>query len=70
MDNKLLGLSADGKRVLRRCPKATASYDTLASICGRAPAVSAKRRAELMADDNAKKRKLTSLANRRGDFES
>ena len=66
LDNRFLGLSADGTRVIKRCPKACDPYDTLASICGRAPAISAKRRAEIMADDNAKKRKLTPLANRRG----
>uniref|UniRef100_A0A803MQB9 Uncharacterized protein n=1 Tax=Chenopodium quinoa TaxID=63459 RepID=A0A803MQB9_CHEQI len=58
-----------GKRVIRRCPKATKPlYDTLATHCSRAPTVGAKRKAENMADENAKKRKLTSLANRRGSF--
>uniref|UniRef100_A0A803M9Z7 Uncharacterized protein n=1 Tax=Chenopodium quinoa TaxID=63459 RepID=A0A803M9Z7_CHEQI len=69
LDNKLLGLSSDGKRVIRRCPKATKPlYDTLATHCSRTPSVSAKRKAESMADENAKKRKITSLANRRGTF--
>uniref|UniRef100_A0A803M771 Uncharacterized protein n=1 Tax=Chenopodium quinoa TaxID=63459 RepID=A0A803M771_CHEQI len=69
LDNKLLGLSVDGKRVIKRCPKATKPlYDTLATHCSRAPIVSAKRKAENMADENAKKRKLTSFANRRGGF--
>uniref|UniRef100_A0A803MY36 Uncharacterized protein n=1 Tax=Chenopodium quinoa TaxID=63459 RepID=A0A803MY36_CHEQI len=66
LDNKLLGLSADGKRVIRRCPKATKPlYDTLTTHCSRTPTVSAKRKAESMVDENAKKRKTTSLANRR-----
>uniref|UniRef100_A0A803LA17 Transposase (putative) gypsy type domain-containing protein n=1 Tax=Chenopodium quinoa TaxID=63459 RepID=A0A803LA17_CHEQI len=58
----------DGKvRIVpKTLPKASIPYDTLATVCGRAPAISAKRRAEIMADDNAKKRKTTSLANRRG----
>uniref|UniRef100_A0A803MGV9 Transposase (putative) gypsy type domain-containing protein n=1 Tax=Chenopodium quinoa TaxID=63459 RepID=A0A803MGV9_CHEQI len=67
LDNKQLGLSADGNRVIRRCPKASKpSYDTLATYCSRASTVSAKRKAEEMADDSAKRRKLSSLANRRG----
>uniref|UniRef100_A0A803KUR9 Uncharacterized protein n=1 Tax=Chenopodium quinoa TaxID=63459 RepID=A0A803KUR9_CHEQI len=69
LDNKLLGLSADGKRVIRRCPKATKPlYDTLATHCSRTPTISAKRKVENMADENSKKRKLTSLANRQGSF--
>uniref|UniRef100_A0A803MP80 Uncharacterized protein n=1 Tax=Chenopodium quinoa TaxID=63459 RepID=A0A803MP80_CHEQI len=66
LDNRQLGLSSDGKRVLRRFPKASSPFDTLATVCGCAPAISSKRRAEIMADDNAKKRKTTFLANRRG----
>uniref|UniRef100_A0A803M7B3 Transposase (putative) gypsy type domain-containing protein n=1 Tax=Chenopodium quinoa TaxID=63459 RepID=A0A803M7B3_CHEQI len=69
LDNKLLGLSADSKRVIRRCPKATKPlYDTLTTHYSRTPTVSAKRKAESMADENAKKRKTTSLANRWGTF--
>uniref|UniRef100_A0A803KVE1 Uncharacterized protein n=1 Tax=Chenopodium quinoa TaxID=63459 RepID=A0A803KVE1_CHEQI len=67
LDNKLLGLSAEGKKVIKHCPKATKPlYDTLVTHCSRAPTVTAKRRAENMADDNAKKRKMASIANRRG----
>uniref|UniRef100_A0A803MZ03 Transposase (putative) gypsy type domain-containing protein n=1 Tax=Chenopodium quinoa TaxID=63459 RepID=A0A803MZ03_CHEQI len=67
LDNKQLGLSADGKKVIRRCPRApNPSYDTLASYCSRASPVNPKRKAEKMADDQSKKRKLSTLRNRRG----
>uniref|UniRef100_A0A803LA06 Uncharacterized protein n=1 Tax=Chenopodium quinoa TaxID=63459 RepID=A0A803LA06_CHEQI len=66
-DNKQLGLSADGKRIIRRCPRApSSSCDTLASYCSRASPVNPKRKAERMADDQSKKRKLSTLRNRRG----
>uniref|UniRef100_A0A803MS81 Uncharacterized protein n=1 Tax=Chenopodium quinoa TaxID=63459 RepID=A0A803MS81_CHEQI len=67
LDNKQLGLSADGKRVIRRCPRApSSSYDMLASYCSRASPVNPKRKAKKMADDQSKKRKLSTLRNRRG----
>uniref|UniRef100_A0A803NB47 Uncharacterized protein n=1 Tax=Chenopodium quinoa TaxID=63459 RepID=A0A803NB47_CHEQI len=66
-DNKQLGLSADGKRVIRRYPRAPSSrYDTLASYCSRASPVNPKRKAKKMADNQSKKRKLSTLRNRRG----
>uniref|UniRef100_A0A803LHW2 Uncharacterized protein n=1 Tax=Chenopodium quinoa TaxID=63459 RepID=A0A803LHW2_CHEQI len=67
LDNKHLGLSADKSKVIKHFPRASKpSYDTLASYCSCAPAVSAKRRAEKMDDYSAKRRRLTSFANRRG----
>uniref|UniRef100_A0A803MN41 Uncharacterized protein n=1 Tax=Chenopodium quinoa TaxID=63459 RepID=A0A803MN41_CHEQI len=72
LDRKILGLSADGKRVLKHCPPSPKpAYDTLATFCNRSSSRSRnpKRKAERMADDNAKRgtsRHIVSLANRRG----
>uniref|UniRef100_A0A803N291 Uncharacterized protein n=1 Tax=Chenopodium quinoa TaxID=63459 RepID=A0A803N291_CHEQI len=69
LDKKILGLSADGKNVLRCCPKSPKPrYDTLTTYGSRSSARNPKRKAEEMADDSAKKnpKRLTSLANRRG----
>uniref|UniRef100_A0A803N0K9 Uncharacterized protein n=1 Tax=Chenopodium quinoa TaxID=63459 RepID=A0A803N0K9_CHEQI len=66
LDNKKLRLSADRKRVIRRCRRApNSSYDTLASYCIRASPVNPKRKSENMDDDQSKKRKLSTLRNRR-----
>uniref|UniRef100_A0A803N992 Uncharacterized protein n=1 Tax=Chenopodium quinoa TaxID=63459 RepID=A0A803N992_CHEQI len=66
-DNKQLGLSADGKRVIRTCTRSlSSSYDTLASYCSRSSPVNPKRKAETIADHQSKKRKLTTLRNYQG----
>uniref|UniRef100_A0A803MA35 Uncharacterized protein n=1 Tax=Chenopodium quinoa TaxID=63459 RepID=A0A803MA35_CHEQI len=69
LDKIILGLLADGKRVIKRCPKLPRpSNDTLVTYCSRSVVRNPKRRAEEMADENAKRsgRRIVSLANRSG----